>query len=155
MFNVETSFVTDVFRRRSLAGAMAWLEDKSVSLAGGTMIGHCLHSFNATLDARGQLRSGTTAIVLSDGWDVGDPDLLRAEMRWLRSQVGRIVWLDPHAAATAYQPQVAGLQLALPYVDDYLDFSSVDSITAALPGCRCQRGLSAARGPRRTGIPPL
>ena len=128
VFNVETSFVTELFRRHSLPEAMAWLEAKSIVLAGGTLTGHCLHAFNGTLEARGILRSGTTAIILSDGWDVGDPDLLRAEMSRLRAQVGRIVWLDPHAAATGYQPQVSGLQIALPDVDDYLDFSTVDSI---------------------------
>jgi len=50
-------------------------------------------------------------------------------MRRLRGQVGRIIWCDPHAAAAGYQPQVQGLCVALPYVDDYLDFSSVRSLS--------------------------
>ncbi|KWW97679.1 hypothetical protein TH66_19330 [Carbonactinospora thermoautotrophica] len=129
IFNVETSFVTDVFRRKTLPEALAWLEGRSISLAGGTRTGHCLHAFNAELEARGLFRKGTTALILSDGWDVGDSELLDREMHRLRSHVGRLIWLDPHAAATGYRPQVRGLQVAWPYIDDYLDFSSVESLT--------------------------
>ena len=49
------------------------------------------------------------ALAWSDGWDVGDADLLGDSMRRLRGQVGRIIWCDPHAAAVGYQPQVQGL----------------------------------------------
>jgi uncharacterized protein with von Willebrand factor type A (vWA) domain len=128
IFNVDTAFVADVFRRRSLPEALAWLADRSISLAGGTRTGHCLHAFNESLEARGAFRSGTIALVLSDGWDVGDPELLDTELRRLRSQVSRLIWLDPHAASTDYQPQVMGLQKAWPYIDDYLDFSSLESL---------------------------
>jgi uncharacterized protein with von Willebrand factor type A (vWA) domain len=50
-------------------------------------------------------------------------------MRRLRSQAGRVLWCDPHAAATGYQPQVQGLRVALSYVDDYLDFSTAASLS--------------------------
>ena len=128
IFNVETSFVTDVFRKRPLDEALAWLSAKSVALAGGTRIGHCVHAFTAGLEARGALRPGTTALILSDGWDVGDADLLEREMRRLRGHVDRLLWLDPHAAATGYQPQVRGLRTALPFIDEYLDLSGVESL---------------------------
>ena len=129
VFNIDVSFVTDVFRRRALADAMAWLEAQSIVLAGGTMTGHSLHEFTSSLEARGVLRPGTVAMILSDGWDVGDTDLLRSQMRRLRRQVGRVVWLDPHAAATGYAPKVSGLLAAWPYIDDYVDFSGIDSLT--------------------------
>jgi len=128
IFNVETAFVGDVFRRRSLTEALAWLADRSISLAGGTRTGHCLHTFNEVLEGRGVFRPGTIALILSDGWDVGDPELLDTELRRLRSHVSRLVWLDPHASSTGYRPQVQGLQTAWPYIDDYLDFSSLDSL---------------------------
>ncbi len=128
VFNVETSFVTDVFRRHSLAAAMVWLQTHSVVLAGGTMTGHCLRTFTSTLESRGLLRRETTAMVLSDGWDVGDTELLREQALRLRHQVGRLVWLDPHAAATGYRPQVSGLRAAWPAIDDYLDFAGVESL---------------------------
>lgn len=132
IFNVEVTLVTDVFRRMPLRPALAWLEHRSVSLAGGTRIGHCLHGFTGELEARGALAPSTTAIVLSDGWDVGDADLLAREAARLHRQVGRLVWLDPHAAATGYRPQVGGLRTVWPFLDDYLDFSTVESLTAVV-----------------------
>jgi uncharacterized protein with von Willebrand factor type A (vWA) domain len=128
VFDVECSFVTDVFRRHPLGPALAWLREHSVSLAGGTRIGHCLRDFTTGLEDRGALRARTTVLILSDGWDVGEPDLLEASLRRLRSDVSRVIWLDPHAAAAGYEPQVGGLQRALPFVDDYLDFASVQSL---------------------------
>jgi uncharacterized protein with von Willebrand factor type A (vWA) domain len=132
IFNVEVAMVTDVFRRMPLGPALAWLEHRSVSLAGGTRIGHCLHGFTGALEARGALAPTTTAMVLSDGWDVGDGDLLAREADRLRRQVGRLVWLDPHAAALDHRPQVAGLRTVWPFIDDYLDFSSVESLVGVV-----------------------
>lgn len=132
IFNVEVAPVTDVFRRMPLPAALAWLEHRSVSLSGGTRIGHCLHGFTTALESRGAIGPATAAIVLSDGWDVGDADLLAREAARLRGQVGRLIWLDPHAAATGHRPQVGGLRTVWPYIDDYLDFSSAESLDAVV-----------------------
>ncbi|MHC8506446.1 VWA domain-containing protein [Pseudonocardia artemisiae] len=132
IFNVEVAMVTDVFRRMPLRPALAWLEHRSVSLAGGTRLGHCLHGFTAALEARGALAPTTTAMVLSDGWDVGDRDLLAREAARLRRQVGRLIWLDPHAAALDHRPQVIGLRTMWPFIDDYLDFSTVESLAGVV-----------------------
>ena len=129
IFNVELAVVTEVFRRTTLPQALRWLEQQQVALSGGTRIGHCLHRFLDHLEHRSGLGAGTIALILSDGWDVGDADLLRDGMRRLRRQVGRIAWCDPNAAAAGYQPQVQGLRTALPYVDDYLDFATVTSLS--------------------------
>ena len=128
VFNVELSMVTEVFRGTNLRQALEWLGHQQVALSGGTWIGHSLHSFLDNLEHRGVMRSDTIALILSDGWDVGDGELLQDGMRRLRDQVGRVVWCDPHAASTDYHPQVPGLRLALPLVDDYLDFSTVGSL---------------------------
>jgi uncharacterized protein with von Willebrand factor type A (vWA) domain len=128
VFDVEASFVTDVFRRHPLGPALDWLQQHSVTLAGGTRIGHCLREFTTGLEVRGSLRPNTTVLILSDGWDVGEPELLEAEMRRLASAVDRVVWLDPHAAAAGYRPEVGGLVRALPFTDDYVDFSNLRSL---------------------------
>jgi hypothetical protein len=129
IFNVDVVMVTEVFRRTNLRRALAWLGHQEVVLSGGTRIGHCLHGFVDDLEHRGALRTDTIALILSDGWDVGDAELLQDGMRRLRGQVGRVVWCDPHAASADFRPQVQGLQLALPHVDDYLDFSSVSTLS--------------------------
>jgi uncharacterized protein with von Willebrand factor type A (vWA) domain len=142
VFNVDTVPVTEVFRRMDLRPALRWLTHQQVALSGGTRIGHCLHAFLEDLEGRGALGADTVALVLSDGWDVGEPELLGEQMRRLRRQVGRVVWCDPHAAASGFDPQVQGLRVALPFVDDHLDFSSVTSLAALVD--------RLADAPRRT-----
>jgi uncharacterized protein len=129
VFNVDLAVVTEVFRDTTLAQAMGWLTHQQAVLSGGTRIGHCLHAFLRHLENRGVFGPAVTVLILSDGWDVGDADLLRDGMRRLCDQAGRVIWCDPHAAAAGYQPQVLGLSIALPYVDDYLDFSSITSLS--------------------------
>jgi uncharacterized protein with von Willebrand factor type A (vWA) domain len=142
VFDIDTVLVTEVFRRRELRPALAWLAAEQVALAGGTRIGHCVHALLDELEPTGALGPETIALVLSDGWDVGEPDLLLSAMRRLRAAVGRVVWCDPHAAAAGFDPQVQGLRVALPFVDDHLDFSDVGSLAGLVDR------LSAA--PRRT-----
>jgi uncharacterized protein len=129
VFNVELAVVTEVFRGSTLRQALRWMDHQQAVLAGGTRIGHCLHRFTSYLETCSATGPAAIALVLSDGWDVGDADLLRDGMRRLHGQVGRVIWCDPHAATAGYQPQVQGLRVALPYVDDYLDFSSVRSLS--------------------------
>lgn len=143
IFNVELAVVTEVFRRMTLPQALRWLEQQQVALSGGTRIGHCLHRFLDHLEHRAGLGNGAIALILSDGWDVGDADLLRDGMRRLRGQVGRIAWCDPNAAAAGYQPQVQGLRIAMPFIDDYLDFATVASLSHLV------ERLETGRTPRR------
>jgi hypothetical protein len=144
VFNVELAVVTEVFRDSTLRQALRWMDHQQAVLAGGTRIGHCLHGFSRHLETCSATGPASIALILSDGWDVGDADLLGDGMRRLRGQVGRIIWCDPHAAAVGYQPQVQGLRVALPYVDDYLDFSSVRSLSELVSR------VETARHPRRS-----
>ena len=128
IFNIGTVFVTDVFRRATLPDALAWLDRRSVALAGGTRIGESLRAFTDELEVRGALGPHTCAFVLSDGWDFGDQSLLDAQMRRISDRVGRVFWLDPHAAAVGYAPQVQGLRTALRWVTAYRDLSSIDAL---------------------------
>ena len=128
VFNVELAIVTEVFRGMPLSEALRWMDHQQAVLSGGTRIGHCLHRFLGHLENCSVTGSETVVLILSDGWDVGDVNLLRSSMQRLRGQASRVLWCDPHATAAGYQPQVQGLRAALPYVDDYLDFSSVASL---------------------------
>lgn len=128
VFHVELTLVGSDFRRLPRAAALHRLHAHGDVLSGGTRIGHCLRTF---LDAvEPSLTPDTVALVLSDGWDVGEPDLLAAQMRRLRERVGRVVWCDPHAAETGFDPQVRGLRAALPFVDDHLDLSGPAALRA-------------------------
>jgi len=128
VFHVELTLVGAELRRHPRQVAVRRLAARAGALSGGTRIGHCLREFVDAVEPG--LTPRTVAFVLSDGWDVGEPDLLAAQLRRLRERVGRVVWCDPHAAATGFDPQVRGLRAALPHVDDHLDLSG----TAALRG---------------------
>jgi hypothetical protein len=102
--------------------------------SGGTRLGECLATFNDRWGARGMAR-GAVVVILSDGWDRGDPALLARQMERLGRLAHRIVWVNPLEATPGYQPLAAGMAAALPYVDRFVSGHSVaalDDLAAAL-----------------------
>ncbi|MEO7133724.1 MAG: VWA domain-containing protein [Vicinamibacterales bacterium] len=87
--------------------------------SGGTRIGEALRSFHQRWRRR-TLRSESVVIVISDGWDRGDPALLRNEIARLQRSCHRLIWLNPLIGSADYAPLTRGLQAALPHVDDFL-----------------------------------
>ncbi len=87
--------------------------------SGGTRIGEALKAFNDGHGRRGLAR-GAVVLVLSDGWDTGDPEVLAREMQRLRRLAYRIVWANPRKAAPGYQPVTGGMAAALPFVDAFV-----------------------------------
>jgi uncharacterized protein with von Willebrand factor type A (vWA) domain len=106
---------------------------------GGTRLGEGLRTFNERWGARGMAR-GAVVVILSDGWDRGDPEQLGDEMARLRRVSHRIVWVNPLRASPGYEPIARGMSAALPYVDDFVDGHSIASleelvgVLAASPG---------------------
>jgi uncharacterized protein with von Willebrand factor type A (vWA) domain len=84
--------------------------------SGGTRIGEALKSFLDRYGARGLAR-GAVVLIISDGWETGDPAILREQMGRLSRLAYRIVWANPRTASPRYQPLVAGMAAALPYCD--------------------------------------
>jgi uncharacterized protein with von Willebrand factor type A (vWA) domain len=87
--------------------------------SGGTRIGHALSDFNSTFGRRGFSR-GAIVIVVSDGWDRGDPQILEKEVRRLQLQSRRLVWINPRPLAIDKQPLAIGMRAAMPYIDDFV-----------------------------------
>lgn len=97
--------------------------------SGGTRIGAALGELNQRWAGRGLMR-GAVVVILSDGWDCGQPELLGAEMARLKRLSHRIVWVNPLRATPGYEPLVRGMAAALPYVDQFVDGHSVASLEA-------------------------
>lgn len=95
--------------------------------SGGTRIGESLHIFNH-LWSRRVLRRGAVVIIISDGWERGDPSQLKREMRYLQHRSHRLIWLNPLAGHQTYQPKVEGMMTALPYIDDFLPIHNLQSL---------------------------
>ncbi len=94
---------------------------------GGTRLGDGLKAFNDGWGVRGMAR-GAVVVILSDGWDRGDPESLSSEMRRLRRVAHRLVWVNPLKASPGYAPIVRGMAAALPFVDDFVDGHSLASL---------------------------
>jgi len=107
----------------ALAAAAARVTDWS----GGTRLGEGLRAFNDRWGVRGMAR-GSVVVILSDGWDRGEPDLLAAEMARLARVAHRIVWVNPLKATPEYAPLARGMAAALPYVDDFVEGHSLHAL---------------------------
>jgi uncharacterized protein with von Willebrand factor type A (vWA) domain len=107
----------------ALARAAAAVQDWS----GGTRLGEELAEFNTRWGAPGMAR-GAVVVILSDGWDRGDPAALGREMRRLAFLAHRVVWVNPLKASPGYAPLARGMAAALPYVDEFLEGHSVAAL---------------------------
>lgn len=96
---------------------------------GGTRIGEALHQFN-TRWARRVMRNGPVVVIVSDGWDRGEPAVLRTELARVRRSCRRLIWLNPLLGSAAYEPLTRGMQTALRYVDDFLPVHNLESVDA-------------------------
>ncbi len=111
-------------RLDDVAGAVARaVQDWS----GGTRIGGALKEFHKRWSRRA-LYGGPVVLLVSDGWDRGDPLELRDEMARLKRSCHRIVWLNPLIGTTDYAPLTEGLQAALPFVDDFLPAQNIGNL---------------------------
>ncbi|MEP6661842.1 MAG: VWA domain-containing protein [Acidimicrobiales bacterium] len=95
--------------------------------AGGTRLGDDLRAFNDTWGVRGMAR-GAIVVILSDGWDRGDPATMTEQMARLSRVAHRIVWVNPLKATAGYAPLARGMAAALPYVDDFVEGHSLEAI---------------------------
>ena len=97
--------------------------------SGGTRIGEALKQFNFDW-ARRVLGRGAVVLLISDGWDRGDIDLLASEMARLQRSCFRLIWLNPLLGLSDYEPLTRGIKAALPYVDDFLPVHNLSSLEA-------------------------
>lgn len=95
--------------------------------SGGTRLGEALRRFNDQWGVRGLAR-GAVVVILSDGWDRGEPDELAEQMARLRRVAHRIVWVNPLKASPGYEPLARGMAAALPFVDEFVEGHSLDSL---------------------------
>jgi uncharacterized protein len=94
---------------------------------GGTRIGEALRTFNLQW-ARRVMRNGPVVLILSDGWDRGDPALLERELARVRRHGRRVIWLNPLLGSANYEPLTRGMQAALKHVDDFRPAHNLESL---------------------------
>jgi uncharacterized protein with von Willebrand factor type A (vWA) domain len=119
VFSTRLTRITRLLRQRDLDRALASVSKGVRDFSGGTRIGDALADFNRRW-ARRVLGHGAVVIIVSDGWDRGDPEQLKAELIHLRRSAHRLIWLNPLLGSEGYQPLTRGMAAALPYCDDFL-----------------------------------
>jgi uncharacterized protein with von Willebrand factor type A (vWA) domain len=127
VFGTRLTRVTRLLRDRDRDRALARVAETVNDWAGGTRIGESFRTFNQHW-ARRTLRTSGVVIVVSDGWDRGDPALVAAETARLRRNCHRLIWLNPLAGTPGYQPLAGGMRAAFPFIDDFLPAGTVASL---------------------------
>jgi uncharacterized protein with von Willebrand factor type A (vWA) domain len=119
LFSTQLTRITLQLRTRSVDEAVAEIAAVVPDWSGGTRIGDALRQFHQRWSRR-TLHGGPVVLIISDGWDRGDPIVLRDQIRRLQRSCHRLIWLNPLIGSADYAPLTRGLQAALPYVDDFV-----------------------------------
>ena len=127
LFGTRLTRITNQLKLKNIDRAIQDAAKEVIDWAGGTRIGDSLRAFNQQW-ARRVVRRGAIVIIVSDGWERGDTTVLTKEMRYLHHRCHRLMWLNPLAGSTTYQPAAEGMTAALPHIDDFLPIHNLQSL---------------------------
>ena len=127
VFGTRLTRVTRLLRSRDVDDAVALVSKQVLDWSGGTRIGNTIREFNVRWSRR-VLSRGPVVLVISDGWDRGDPTLLSQEMARLQRSCHRLIWLNPLLGNPRYQPLTQGMVAAMPYIDEFIPVHNLVSI---------------------------
>ncbi len=127
VFSTRLTRITRQLRQRNIDDALRHATASVHDWSGGTRIGEAVRTFNFVW-ARRVLGQGAVVLLISDGWDRGDPAQLAHEMDRLHRSCHRLIWLNPLLGSPQYEPLTRGIQAALPYVDDFLPVHNLVSL---------------------------
>jgi uncharacterized protein with von Willebrand factor type A (vWA) domain len=137
VFATHLSNATRTLRRhRDVDQALSQLGSEVTDWASGTRLGACLREFNRAWSRR-VLAQGAVVLLVTDGLDRDDPDVLRVESARLHRSCRRLVWLNPLLRYAGFEPKASGIQALLPNVDDHRpvhDLASLDALARSLAG---------------------
>jgi uncharacterized protein len=119
LFSTQLTRITRQLRALRAEHALAAVSRSVPDWSGGTRIGGAVKEFHRRWGRR-VLNGGPVVLLISDGWDRGDPEELRNQIARLQRSCHRLVWLNPLIGTADYAPLTRGLQAALPFVDDFL-----------------------------------
>ena len=127
VFGTRLTRITRHLKHRDIDEAISAVSQEVVDWAGGTRIGESIKDFNYNW-LRRVLRSSSIVLIISDGWDRGDTDLLEREMGRLKRSCHRLFWLNPLMGYKDYEPLTLGMKAALPHVDRLLSVHNLESL---------------------------
>ena len=159
VFATRLSYITRQLRHKEIDTALQEVTSTVQDWSGGTRIGESVKAFNYQW-ARRVLHGGPVVLLISDGWDRGNPALLRHEMARLQRMCHRLIWLNPLLGSEQFQPLTRGMQAAISYIDDFLpvhNLASLEELAQHLRNFEEKRrpgGAARLQGAPRTGDTP-
>jgi uncharacterized protein with von Willebrand factor type A (vWA) domain len=127
VFSTRLSYITRQLKYKDVDQAMKEISRAVPDWSGGTRIGDAFKRFNFDWGRR-VLGRGAVVLIISDGWDRGEPELLGQEIARLQRSCYRLIWLNPLLGSPRYEPLTRGIQAALPYIDDFLPVHNLASL---------------------------
>lgn len=127
LFSTNLVRITDYLDSKDLGRTLESLTARAHNWSSGTRIGECLQQFNEQY-ARQALSGSSTVIILSDGLDTGEPELLAAELARARQRARRLIWLNPLKGMKGYEPIARGMSAALPEIDVFNSAHNLNSL---------------------------
>ena len=127
IFSTSLQRITHLLKQKHFGEALELLSTDNAGWSSGTRIGESLNTFvndysNKLIDSK------TIVIILSDGWDTGNIELLKQSMQLIHTKSKKVIWLNPLAGYAAYRPEVAGMKAAMPYVDIFAPVYNIESL---------------------------
>ena len=127
IFSTHLAEITQSLRTRELRDALQSLSQQAAGWSGGTKIGDSLRDF-VLKHGKKLLSRNSLMIILSDGWDTGEPEILAAELAAIKRRVRKLIWLNPLLGLDDYQPVTRGMSAALPYIDVFAPAHNLESL---------------------------
>jgi uncharacterized protein with von Willebrand factor type A (vWA) domain len=127
VFGTRLTRITRELSSRDPDAAIAAAARRVADWSGGTRLGECLQQFNDDWGVRGMAR-GAVVVIMSDGWDRGDPEVLSEQMERLHRVAHQVVWVNPLKSSPDFAPLARGMAAALPHVDDFVEGHNLASL---------------------------
>jgi uncharacterized protein len=136
-FATRLTRLTSAFAAATPDTMLAKAGEAAPDWSGGTRIGAAVKEFNDHYGSRGMAR-GAVILIISDGWETGEPELLGAQMARLSRVAHRIVWANPRTQSPRYRPEVGGMAAAWPYCDAVVSAHNLDALDDLLSALRAR-----------------
>ncbi len=140
VFSTALHRVSEILDNHEFDKAFEIISERVPQWSGGTTIGSCLNDF-AQDHGYGMLDKKTIVIILSDGWDTGEPDLMKEAMQTIYKKSKKVIWLNPLAGSTDFSPESLGMKTALPYIDVLASAHNLESLKSAILQIQKRRNL--------------
>ena len=140
VFSTALHRVTEILDNYEFDKAFDTISDRVPHWSGGTTIGSCLSHFTKEY-GHGMLDKKTIVLILSDGWDTGDPEIMKEAMKTIYKKTKKVVWLNPLAGNENFSPDALGMKTALPYIDILASAHNLESLKKAMMQLQKRRHL--------------